>query len=245
MKKLREYAIGNLLEHTDDVFEKARIILIYQFSIVFLFIFALPLLTDILLHYYKALVIHSFDFVILFFFPYLLRKTKKLDNLINLFFSICALTSLVIFMTLNPDKMEPVGAAWFVVFMILSALMQKGKARILFICFLLWIPVAYVFINQMLHGQITIPFIAEVKTQDPPLPVIMIPVFIGTYAIWFHTRTIQIAKETITQQKELIEEKNKDITDSITYAKHIQVSLLPTEKYIAQTLKRLNKSAGS
>lgn len=42
-------------------------------------------------------------------------------------------------------------------------------------------------------------------------------------------------------QKEIIEEKQKEVMDSIHYAKRIQQSLLPTEKYIARNLKELNK----
>jgi hypothetical protein len=46
----------------------------------------------------------------------------------------------------------------------------------------------------------------------------------------------------ITQkQKEIIELKQKEVVDSITYAKRIQTSLLPTEKYIERNLKRLKK----
>ena len=52
----------------------------------------------------------------------------------------------------------------------------------------------------------------------------------------------QKAKLEIEMQKEMVEEKQKEIIDSITYAKRIQNSLLPTEKYILNTLKRLNKS---
>ena len=43
----------------------------------------------------------------------------------------------------------------------------------------------------------------------------------------------------ISEQKKLVEEKQKDILDSIYYARRIQQSLLPTEKYIAKNLKRL------
>jgi len=39
------------------------------------------------------------------------------------------------------------------------------------------------------------------------------------------------------------EEKNKDILDSIRYAKRIQQSLLPTEKYFARKLMGLNKQS--
>lgn len=52
--------------------------------------------------------------------------------------------------------------------------------------------------------------------------------------------TLQNAE--IQQQKEVIEAKNKSITDSIHYAKRIQDSLLPTEKYIHRNLERLNKN---
>jgi tetratricopeptide (TPR) repeat protein len=43
------------------------------------------------------------------------------------------------------------------------------------------------------------------------------------------------------KQKVIIEEKNKEITDSITYAKKIQNSIMPNESYIAKELKRLNE----
>ena len=43
-------------------------------------------------------------------------------------------------------------------------------------------------------------------------------------------------------QKTMIEEKQREILDSIHYAKRIQKSLLPTEKYIEKNLKRLMKS---
>jgi len=42
--------------------------------------------------------------------------------------------------------------------------------------------------------------------------------------------------KTTRRQKILIEEKQKDILDSIRYAKRIQTSLLPTEKYIEKVL---------
>ena len=46
----------------------------------------------------------------------------------------------------------------------------------------------------------------------------------------------------ISKQKELVEEKQREILDSIHYAKRIQQSLLPTEKYIDKNINRLKKS---
>src|ERR1043165_9896548 len=43
-------------------------------------------------------------------------------------------------------------------------------------------------------------------------------------------------KEEMERQKELVELKNKEITDSIHYAQRIQRSLLPSEKYLTKIL---------
>jgi tetratricopeptide (TPR) repeat protein len=48
----------------------------------------------------------------------------------------------------------------------------------------------------------------------------------------------QKANKIIAHQKELVEEKQKEIIDSIRYAKRIQLALLPNEKYIERHLKR-------
>lgn len=47
-------------------------------------------------------------------------------------------------------------------------------------------------------------------------------------------------KELIQNQKIIVEVHQKEIIDSITYARRIQRSLLPTEKYIDKNIKRLN-----
>lgn len=43
-------------------------------------------------------------------------------------------------------------------------------------------------------------------------------------------------EKLINKQKESLEEKNKEITDSITYAKRIQLSIIPTEKQIKEII---------
>jgi tetratricopeptide (TPR) repeat protein len=48
---------------------------------------------------------------------------------------------------------------------------------------------------------------------------------------------VERAKATIEKQKQMVEEKQKEIVDSIRYAKRIQQSLMPNEKYIERKLK--------
>ena len=54
-------------------------------------------------------------------------------------------------------------------------------------------------------------------------------------------RIIQLQKEAVEKQKEIVEEKQKEILDSIHYAKRIQTALITSEKYIANSLSRLMK----
>jgi tetratricopeptide (TPR) repeat protein len=62
-------------------------------------------------------------------------------------------------------------------------------------------------------------------------------------------RITQKQKQVIEEQKVLVDkayeqlhEKNKEVIDSITYARRIQTALLPTEKYIEKSLTRLMKN---
>jgi tetratricopeptide (TPR) repeat protein len=55
-------------------------------------------------------------------------------------------------------------------------------------------------------------------------------------------RQKQKANTIINHQKELVEEKQKEILDSIQYARRIQQSLLPTGRYIERNLEKLKKN---
>jgi hypothetical protein len=56
------------------------------------------------------------------------------------------------------------------------------------------------------------------------------------------TLEAQVKERTqeIQQQKHLIEEKNKEVMDSIRYAKRIQTALITSDKYISKVILRLN-----
>jgi len=83
---------------------------------------------------------------------------------------------------------------------------------------------------------------AEKKRQNILIWLIAIVAFSVALITIIVFRTLQITrkqKQIIVYQKELVEEKQREIMDSIFYARRIQRSLLPTEKYIERTFKRL------
>lgn len=47
---------------------------------------------------------------------------------------------------------------------------------------------------------------------------------------------ITAQKSEVEHQKSMVEEKNKEITDSITYAKHLQMAILPSENFVNAVL---------
>ena len=51
-------------------------------------------------------------------------------------------------------------------------------------------------------------------------------------------KIIEEQKEKVDAAFEKLHEKNKEVMDSINYARRIQSSLLPTEKYISKKLER-------
>ena len=59
------------------------------------------------------------------------------------------------------------------------------------------------------------------------------------FAVFAYRSFLQKKKANIeiTKQKHTIEEKQKEILDSIYYARRIQRALLPSEKYIGKNLK--------
>jgi tetratricopeptide (TPR) repeat protein len=92
--------------------------------------------------------------------------------------------------------------------------------------------------KDMIMGQ-------EKRKQKTTLTFIicgLLLVFLFTIFIYRSYLQKRKANIEITKQKELIEEKQKEIMDSIHYARRIQRSLLPTEKYIQKKIQQLKKS---
>lgn len=65
--------------------------------------------------------------------------------------------------------------------------------------------------------------------------------FLGLLVLWFiiksYRRNHKVSLD-ITEKKQTIEEKQREILDSIHYARRIQRSMLPTEKYLERILKK-------
>lgn len=71
------------------------------------------------------------------------------------------------------------------------------------------------------------------------ISIVAIAIAIIAIIVFRSLRVTRQQKQIIELQKELVEEKQLEILDSIHYAKRIQESLLPTDKYIDKNINRL------
>jgi len=195
-----------------------------MFSVVFL----LPVVTDFVMGYNKAFAVHGTAWLLIISMPFIIKKQQNIEHSVNLFFTITFIVSSFVFMMLAPSGLDAIGASWSLFFLMLSALLQRGKTRLLFCCFLNWLPLLYAVINTKLNHALEWQWILQEGADEPPIFLVFIPAILAIYAAWTNSSTIEQAKQTITEQKKIIDEKNKDIIDSINYAKRLQNALLPS-----------------
>jgi hypothetical protein len=77
------------------------------------------------------------------------------------------------------------------------------------------------------------------RTQQYALYCGLAIVLIFSGFLYNRFKVTQSQKKLIEEQKHVVEEKQKEIIDSIRYARRIQRSLLPPEKLISKTLNKL------
>jgi sigma-B regulation protein RsbU (phosphoserine phosphatase) len=73
-----------------------------------------------------------------------------------------------------------------------------------------------------------------------PFPLSMVIYLINLFTVLLATLgVVFIFKSELSESRVILEEKNKEITDSIRYAKRIQQLLLPPDRYIEKNMDRL------
>jgi serine phosphatase RsbU (regulator of sigma subunit) len=74
------------------------------------------------------------------------------------------------------------------------------------------------------------------------ISIVIVLLIVVYFAVILNKRlkTTRSQKQLIEQQKFSLEQKNKEIIDSITYAKRIQDAMLTSESYIAEGIRKLN-----
>ena len=110
-------------------------------------------------------------------------------------------------------------------------LFPKIKTGVLFVCISVLMLLSSIYGNMYFSPPSIIPF-----------PMSMVIYLINLFTVLLATLgVVFIFKTELSESRAVLEEKNKEILDSIKYAKRIQRLLLPPDKYIEKNIDRMKK----
>jgi serine phosphatase RsbU (regulator of sigma subunit) len=228
MKKLRNWFIGDYLEKTDDVFERSKIELLYNYSIAFFILGGLFSIHVLAANVKYHVLIVGFAVVALGSIPFILKYAENVRAA-----AICYIVQQTIVSNLSilaqGGKNDVVGGLWLALYVLFSFfLFGRTWGTILTVIILI--------LGGVVGG------IAQTLPTDPAqiLPetpdVMLLPFLLIVYVVSMFMKTRSDAEKEIHQQKSLLEHKNKEVTDSINYAQRIQTAILPSYRLIESYL---------
>jgi hypothetical protein len=239
MKKLRNWIIGDYLRKVDNVFTRSRIELIYNFVLFYLLNVILFCGNVFANHYYYHAAILTLSIFILSSVLVVLKIKQDYRSAAKVLLFNQTLVGVVSYL-IQESKMDFVGE-FFIVVNILIAFFTLGRNAGFIITGIWLIQIIHCLANEATNGKFILIHIPKDQVLPPAPFFVLVPFFLCVYIIYQFVKTRTIAEHDIQEQKKLIEIKNMEITDSIRYAKRIQDSSLPKEKYIERELDKMKK----
>lgn len=234
MNNIRNWFIGNYLAKTDNVFERAKIELIYSFSVFFMVLGLLFYGNLIANHLWYHFYIITFAVVALTAIPFILKYKQNLYMAANWYIVqqiIISTTESII----EEGRLNAIGALFtlsVVLFCFFIYSTRKG--------FLMSVPFVVLFIISVINAAMDGRLVSFGMPDDQKLPeqpvFTLVPLFLNIYVIWKYVATRTVAEKQIDQQKSLLETKNKETSDSINYAQRIQNAILPSRRLVENHL---------
>lgn len=235
MKKLKNWFIGDYLAKTDDVFERSKIELLYNYSLAFFVIGTFFYVGLIVKELWLHVGVITIAVVSLFLIPFVLKYTQSVKKA-SMFYIIQQILVSCGSMVIQQGQQDITGGLWMAVFVTFS-LFLFGRKWGIFLIILFFILGG---IAIALSQNIQIPPSQKLLgTPDEFLTPFMLIVVV----IWMFVKGRADAEEEIKKQRLQLEQsnkeiqlRNKDVTDSINYAKRIQYAVLPQEESIYRSI---------
>jgi serine phosphatase RsbU (regulator of sigma subunit) len=230
MKKLHNWFIGGYLAKTDNVFERAKINLLYSLLLFYIVDHIFFLGNLIPNHYYYHLVLISTAALTYIVLLYMLRQNKDFTLIAKVVFYQGIITGTLSYLV-QQSRMDYIGEFWMVV-SILTTFFTLGNRYGFTMASIWFLQIVYCSANDLSDGKLILLRIPPDQVLPQAPLFVLIPYFLCVYIIYQFVKTRSLAEGDIQQQKKLIELKNTEITDSINYALRIQQAQLPDKKEI-------------
>jgi serine phosphatase RsbU (regulator of sigma subunit) len=234
MNRVKRWFIGDYLAKTDDVFERARIELVFAFS-MFFFVLGLGFYINIIVHHYWLhMYAITFAAVSLGSIPFVLKywqnvRLAAIWYVVQQFIVSIAEASIQNFAA-------TVQGTLFVTAIIMFCFFMFGR-RWGFIYSLPFLVIFLLGIASDMAGHPLIDMHAPADQQLSQQPILaLMPLALNIFVMYKFISTRAVAEQQIRNQKSQLEEKNKEVTDSIVYAQRIQRAILPSHRLIENYL---------
>lgn len=225
--RTKNYFIGHRLIATEDVFEKAKINLVFNFTL-FMTLLAIPFVIQLYINgFWYHFSINIFEILSLIFI-YILFKTNISLKYIGISFvimdSIMSAGSLVF----QNGYFEIQAGLWSMLLIIYTFFVlgkKWGLSIVLFITFL------YLGCVPFENGTSMLNFgIPENQILPTASAFIVFPFLLNIYIITVFINTNIAAENLMRKQKQKLETQKNEIVSSITYARRIQQAKLPKKE---------------
>ncbi len=235
MEKLRNWFIGDYLAKTDNVFEQAKITLTYNFAIFFMLQAAVMYINVIANHLWYHFYLISLGWLSMSFMLYIIktRQNIKMASIIWLCQFIFIGSGNMIIQGGGKDMMS---GFWIIVELLFAYFTLGGKWAIVALVHVLLMMSATILNETIFHGTLLDIGIPDNQKMSAEPVFTLIPFTLCVYIITRFVRTRNTAENLVSEQKIQLEEKNKETTDSINYAKYIQKAILPADEFISSQL---------
>jgi serine phosphatase RsbU (regulator of sigma subunit) len=232
-KKLKNFFIGKALAQSDDPFDNVRIELLLNFSL-FLFITNLPYTfisyNSFVGHFISSLVQDVAMIIVIV----LLNRGYKLRVARDIFFANLFLQNMYHFLLNNgTGQVLAQGMLFFLLITLFAFLLYGSTFGWIMTALMSGLTVFGIYNEQHDMRYLHFPAYLADPMLDPTLAYFLpLPMLMNVYLIAEFVRAQNKAKILLMEQKNLVKLKNKEITDSINYAYHIQHALLPVKETI-------------
>jgi len=235
MRRLKQWFIGDYLAKTPDVFGRAKIELLYSYAMYY-FVLGTAFYIGL---FFKGLHYHIYVVTLaclgLITTPFILKYTQNL-RITSIFLIVLQVVISGFSIFLEQGKQDVTGGLWTAVFIALSLFLFERTWGLIFILIMMVVG-GYA---GYLAKHYKIPESEQLwGTPDEML----FPLLLIIMIVWQFLKARAEAETYIKDQQLKLESaarelqvKNKDVTDSINYAKRIQYAVLPQEETIYKNI---------
>jgi hypothetical protein len=237
---IRNFFLAKDLQQTDDPFESVKYRVLLNFSL-FLLVINLPYTFmswfSHPLHFASAIVQN----LIMLFVIFCLRSGKYIQLAIAAFIVNLYGQNLFHFL-INNGLIADQGIMFYTLICLLSFILLGRNWG--------WATTAMVIVMMITgiynknNDFILFHFpkdLADPTTEGGIEYILVLPFLLNIYLVSQYVKAQNQAKFLLSTQKKAVSEKNREIIESLRYARRIQRSLMPTTKYISSVMERLKK----